>query len=96
MTMTPSEVERRRKNEETFAEANKGIHDVATELEIDPVPFLCECSATNCIELIQLSLDDYRRVRERGGFLVRPGHDDPHVEAVVEEHETFQIVEKFR
>ena len=85
-----------RKNEETFANANEQIVDVATRNRVEPVPFLCECSATNCMDLIQLPLDEYRRVRESGSFIVRPGHDDPHVEQVIEDHETYQIVEKFR
>jgi hypothetical protein len=60
------------------------------------VPFLCECSARNCTDLILLHLGEYRRIRASDGFMVRPGHDDPHVEQVVEEHDTYQIVEKFR
>jgi hypothetical protein len=28
--------------------------------------------------------------------MIRPGHDDPHVETVIEDHRAYQIVEKFR
>jgi hypothetical protein len=94
--MDRTELDRMRKNEETFADANEQILDAATRIHVEPVPFLCECSARNCVDLIQLPLDAYRRVRESGGFMIRPGHDDPHVEQVIEDHETYQVVEKFR
>jgi hypothetical protein len=35
-------------------------------------------------------------VRAIGGYMFRPGHDDPHVERVVEDHDAYQIVEKVR
>jgi hypothetical protein len=94
--MNETELDRRRKNEETFAHANEQIREAAEEHRVDPVPFLCECSAVNCIELIHLPLDAYRRVRGSAGFIVCPGHDDPHVETVVEDHGAYQVVEKFR
>lgn len=94
--MERTELDRRRENEEAFAEANGQIRDAAERHHIDPVPFLCECSATNCTELIYITLGAYRKVRESGGFMVCPGHDDPHVEAVVDDHGAYQVVEKFR
>ena len=91
-----TELERRRQNEEAFAEANEQIRDAAVRHHVDPMPLLCECSATNCTEVVRLTLDEYRHVRENGGFMVLPGHDDPHVETVVEDHGAYQIVEKLR
>jgi hypothetical protein len=93
--MERTELERRRLNEEAFAEANEQIRVAAVRHHVDPVPFLCECSATNCTELVRLPLGAYRSVRASGGYLVLPGHDDPHVETVVEDHKTYQVVEKF-
>jgi hypothetical protein len=94
--MDRTEFDRRRANEETFADANEQISDAAVRHRVDPVPILCECSATNCMELIHLPLDAYRKVRETGGFVIRPGHDDPHVEHVIDEGDGYQVVEKFR
>ena len=94
--MNRTERARRRQNEETFAQANEEIRGAAEQHDVDPVPFLCECSAVNCMELIYLPLDAYRKVRESDGFMVSPGHDDPHVETVVEDHGAYQLVEKFR
>lgn len=94
--MERTELERRRQNEQLFAQANEQIRDAAVQHHVDPVPFLCECSALNCTETIPLPLLAYCKVRERGGFMIRPGHDDPQVEHVVEDHGAFQVVEKFR
>jgi hypothetical protein len=94
--MERTEIERMRQNEETFARANEQIRSAAERLNVDPVPFLCECSATNCTDLIHMPLEAYRAVRKSIGFMIRPGHDDPHVETVVEDHGTYQVVEKFR
>jgi hypothetical protein len=91
-----TELDRKRSNEQAFAEANAQIRDAAVLHHVEPVPFLCECSALNCTDLIRLPLDAYRKVRESGGFLILPGHDDPHVEHVIEDHQEYQVVEKFR
>lgn len=93
MHSTP--VDRSRKNEERFAQANEEIKEVADGLAVEPIPFLCECSSLRCLEVILVPFDTYRRVREQGRFLLSPGHDDPHVEAVVEDCGAYVVVEKF-
>jgi hypothetical protein len=85
-----------RENEEAFAQANTRIGDAARRLEVDPVPFFCECSATNCRELIYIPLAEYEAVRASGGFMLCPGHDDPHVEHVIVDFGRYIVVEKFR
>ena len=94
--MDRTELDRRRTNEETFAHANEQISEAAARHNVDPIPVLCECSATSCMELIHLPLAAYRKIRERGGFVIRPGHEDPHVEHVIQECDGYQVVEKFR
>jgi hypothetical protein len=37
--------------------------------------FVCECDDPDCAASVELTLDDFRAVRERGGFVVAPGHD---------------------
>jgi hypothetical protein len=85
-----------RETEEAFAQANAKIGDAAARLEVDPVPFFCECSATNCRELIYIPLADYQTARQTGGFMLSPGHDDPHVEHVIGDFGSYIVVEKFR
>jgi hypothetical protein len=93
--MDTTRVDRSRQNEERFAAANDRIKDVAQSLSVETVPFLCECSDARCTKVIPMLLDSYRQVREHGWFLLSPGHDDPHVEMVVEERDAYVVVEKF-
>jgi hypothetical protein len=95
-TMAGVDRDQMRKNEEAFARANEKIGDAAARLKVDPVPFFCECSATNCRELIYMPLADYEAVRASNGFMLCPGHDDPHVEHVIEDLGSYVVVEKFR
>jgi len=93
--VSSTRIDRSRRNEETFAEANERIRDVAQSLAVEPVPFLCECSAMNCTEIVRLTLDSYRRVRDQGAFFQAPGHDDPDTERVVGDFTTYVVVEKY-
>jgi hypothetical protein len=57
--------------------------------------FRCECSRPNCRAQVLLSGHEWQRVRSRGNqFAVAPGHVASDLEAVVEEHERFWLVEK--
>ena len=84
--------ERIAKNEAIFREANERIRDAANG---DMVAFVCECGQQTCNAPVRLSLDDHRRVREKGAwFFTLPGHDFPGLEKIVELHPAYQIVEK--
>jgi hypothetical protein len=57
--------------------------------------WICECADTNCTEMITARLDEYEKVRQNPRrFLVRPGHVYPEAERVVDETETYAVVEK--
>ena len=57
--------------------------------------YLCECSATTCIESIELTSDEYKRARRRPTvFVLVPGHERIEVERVIEKTERFMLVEK--
>ena len=65
-----------------------GPHDDATE-------YFCECAQRSCASLVPLTPDEYEHVRAGSDrFLVLPGHLIPDIERVLEEHETYWIVEK--
>jgi hypothetical protein len=88
--------QRAARNEEIFRSVNARIeegaemHGVATSL-----PYHCECGKSSCFETIELHPPDYERVAsERYRFLVVPGHEDETIEAVVEQHEQYLVVEK--
>lgn len=88
--------ERAARNEEVFRNVNRGIGAGAEQHHVEsPLAFHCECAQALCVETVQVSPRDYERVaRERYRFIVIPGHQELRVERVVEEHETFNVVEK--
>jgi hypothetical protein len=87
--------ERAARNEASFREANEKLGDKRLELGADGrTPFLCECSDPECTELLQLSHDEYERVRSSGNrFVVAVGHDGA-IGRVVEEHDGYAVIEK--
>lgn len=83
------------RNEVFFRDANE-----MTAREVDGTAgtladFLCECSSPGCIERLKLSKAQYEHVREAGDrFFIVPGHESPMIERIVEQHETYVVVEK--
>jgi hypothetical protein len=57
--------------------------------------FYCECANTACRQHLTLTLREYESVRANSRrFVIVPGHDEPEVERVVEEHERYAVIEK--
>jgi hypothetical protein len=86
-----------RENEELFRMANERLREqVADSVTADRlVPFLCECADELCMERLEMSLGDYRRVRaDENTFAVVPGHAAPRGEVVEVEHLSFHVVRK--
>jgi hypothetical protein len=84
-------------NEALFREVNervKGINDgFGTRLE--EAEFVCECGDDACTDRVRLTLAEYEQVRdEPTHFAVRPGHEIPDVEDVVERHDRYTVVQK--
>jgi hypothetical protein len=80
------------KNQALFREVNEQIKGVSHMTYID---FLCECADMECTEIVALTPAEYEAVRahpER--FPIKPGHDLPELERVVEEHNRYVVVEK--
>jgi hypothetical protein len=85
------------RNEALFRTVNENI-EVVNE-SFGPVAgshvWVCECGDVSCIEQIEMSADEYRALRaNRTRFAVRPGHEIPDVETVVETHPGYLVVEK--
>jgi len=89
--------QRAARNEALFREVNENIARLEEQhgtTLTEPV-YICECAHTDCTEHIAVDLETYRRVREQPRlFFVRPGHEDPHLERVVERHPEYLVVEK--
>jgi hypothetical protein len=91
------QLDRMRENEELFRMANERLREqVADAVTADRlVPFLCECVVELCMERMEMTLDDYRRVRtDENAFAVVPGHAAARGEVVVAEHPSFHVVRK--
>ena len=87
-------------NEALFRDVNERIKETSAGLGAHVegsryMEFLCECSELQCDERVELTLQEYEEVRlEATHFLVRPGHENGRVEAVVWSTERFAVVEK--
>jgi hypothetical protein len=83
-------------NEAVFREINEGIERGQWPGEENaPVGFRCECAQLGCNELIELSVNEYERVRANPRwFMVVPGHERLEAEVVVERRSGYLVVEK--
>ena len=83
-------------NEAVFREINEGIERGQWPGEENaPVGFRCECAQLGCNELIELSVNEYERVRANPRrFLILPGHERLEAEVVVERRPGYLVVEK--
>jgi hypothetical protein len=84
-------------NEGLFREVNERIEQVTQRLQVTSgmLAILCECGDESCTEQIEIRVDEYERGRADGAmFFVRPGHEVPDTEDVVEEHEAYYVVRK--
>jgi hypothetical protein len=89
--------ERIGRNEDLFRKVNDQIEGVneAFGMITGTMSILCECGKLECIEQIDLTVEEYRRLREDPArFAVKPGHELPDVERVVERHEGYVVLEK--
>jgi hypothetical protein len=84
------------RNEALFREVNERIADVSGSYGLgDELEFLCECGRQECFEALPVTRAVYEAVREKPDrFLVAPGHENPEIERVVEEHDRYYVVEK--
>ena len=89
--------QRAARNEALFREVNENIARLEERHgATNPEPaYVCECANAGCAEQIVIDPETYRRVRAQPRLLfVRPGHEDPQLERVVERHDDYLIVEK--
>ena len=85
-------------NEAVFREINEGIAELVEHsptIRSSPVAFVCECANGECTQAVELTLDEYQRVREEPThFLVASGHVAADLEHVVSEGPCYAVVEK--
>jgi hypothetical protein len=84
-------------NEAIFRAVNEQVQGITTTLSsaTETMSIVCECGQGDCTEQFPIEPAEYSRVREDGTlFLVKPGHELPDTEKVVEEGDGYFIVQK--
>jgi len=84
-------------NEALFREVNERVEGLNRSLATlsKRMKVVCECGRQDCLEQIDLGLDEYERVRANPAhFVVKPGHELPEAEDVVDSTEHYYVVQK--
>jgi hypothetical protein len=84
-------------NEALFREVNERVAKLSESMQVttELTAFLCECGNDSCQERIELSLEEYERLRaEARRFGILPGHESGSVEVVIEKNDRYWVVEK--
>ena len=90
----PTSLERLAHNQVLFREVNERLREKLDALD-GATEFLCECSRTDCIETVTLTVAAYESVRsDPNRFLVTTGHEIPEIEVVVDVRQGYSIVQK--
>ena len=94
--MATQREERIARNESLFRLANERLSEWEERDRADATePYFCECADPECDQKVGLRATDYERVRSDSGlFFAVPGHEIPDVEAVVERHEGWVVIQK--
>ena len=84
-------------NEALYRSINEKIEGLNETfgLVTETMAVICECGRLECSEQIELDIPTYEHVRaDPTHFVLLPGHEEPDVETVVEDHGTFRVVRK--
>src|SRR3954470_16291988 len=94
MSVPQNQARKAAQNQALIRQVNERIEEVAGDAWLPE--FLCECADSECIETLELSIGEYEAIRSSSlRFPIKPGHDFPDIERVVEEHDRYVVVEKF-
>ena len=84
-------------NEAIFRSVNEQVQGLTATLSTatDTMRIVCECGTRSCTDQFAIRPEDYGRVRDDATlFLIRPGHDLPESETVVDKTDHYWIVRK--
>ena len=85
------------RNEDLFRKVNDQIEGIneAFGTITGTMSLLCECGQLDCMEQIELTVDEYRDLRaDPTRFAVKPGHEIPDVERIAERRPGYFVVAK--
>ena len=85
-------------NQLLYHEVNERVRELAEHVAWKAeFRFVCECSRADCMETIELDLDEYKAIRSSPTlFVVAPGHETGKVENVVETNDRYALVQNVR
>jgi hypothetical protein len=84
-------------NEVLFREVNERVARLSDSMQAttELTAFLCECGNQSCLERVEMTLEEYERLRsESTHFAIAPGHEILDVEAVIAKHDRYWVIEK--
>ena len=84
-------------NEAIFRSFNEEVRALSRTFTVPTATLriVCECGVRSCTEQLEVVPEEYVRVRDDPLlFVVKPGHDLPEAETVVEKTQTYWIVQK--
>jgi hypothetical protein len=84
-------------NEALFREVNERIEELDATFGVQRRTFtiVCECERVTCAEHVEITHEEYRELRSDPTFFaVKPGHEDPRVETVVDERRGYLVIRK--
>ena len=85
------------RNEALFREVNERVEHLNQSFDVadEPMELLCECGDDRCFEKIEVTREEYDRVRSTPTlFALVAGHESPDVEEIVDENDRFLTVRK--
>ncbi len=84
-------------NEALFRQVNERIEDLNAAFSTLSETFVvvCECGDLGCTDQVELPPPVYERARQHPArFVVKPGHEAPDIEHVVEAETGYLVIEK--
>ena len=85
-------------HEALFRSVDEQVQDLSQTFLVEGrLRIVCECGEETCVEQIELLPSEYETVRADAElFIVKPGHEVPGVETVVERNDAYLVVRKDR
>jgi hypothetical protein len=83
-------------NEALFRQVNERIEDLNAAFPTsESFAVICECGELGCTDQVELPPQVYERTRQSPArFVVKPGHEVPDVEHIVEGDDAYRVIEK--
>ena len=84
-------------NEAIFRSVNEQVRDLTGKLSTaaETMTVVCECGARSCTDRFEIETAAYTNVRADSTlFVVKPGHDLPESETVVDKNDVYWTVQK--